>query len=373
MGRRPRAVRPSWVLGLPVLPPGRATLAVNRLRSGLARLRRAIGPPPIHILESLFGLLDHSALVALCELGVPDALARPMTVRELARRVGADEVRLERLVRYSASRGWLVLGRRGTVRPNRATRFLRADHPGGWREWVEFAGGHEVQGAMRSLGASIRADGGADAFELANGASFFDWMADHTDRSATFDGAMAAGARMHGLALAAAYDWPRAGRVCDVGGGTGEVLRALLDRFDHLEGVLFDLPQVAPAGTHPRLHHVSGDAFEAVPGGCDTYLFVNVLHDWADADCTRLLRTVARDAPAGSTVIVVEAERSARPTLDISASEDLLMLALTAGGRERSTAEFAALAERSGLRPEATHVLASGDRAHVLRTPAPST
>jgi hypothetical protein len=42
------------------------------------------------------------------------------------------------------------------------------------------------------------------------------------------------------------------------------------------------------------------------------------------------------------------------------------MLALTPGGRERTTAEFGRLAAAAGLRRAASVTLASGDRAHVL-------
>jgi hypothetical protein len=118
------------------------------------------------------------------------------------------------------------LDRRGRVRPTRVTAFLRSDHPGGRRAWVDFAGGQEIDAAVGALSADEEP---TDAFAAVNGAPFFDWMAQHPERWSTFDRAMSAGGRMHALTLAAALDWSGDRRVCDVGGGTGELLSTLLD------------------------------------------------------------------------------------------------------------------------------------------------
>jgi hypothetical protein len=168
---------------------------------------------------------------------------------------------------------------------------------------------------------------------------------------------------MHGLVLADAVDWSDIRRVCDVGGGTGALLGVLLDRQPHLDGVLFDLPAVvARAEPHERLAVRGGDAFAGLPEGCDAYLFVNVIHDWDDEAAVRLLRAV----PAGAKAIVVDGERRARPVDGVTLRTDVMMLALAPGGRERTTAEIAALATRAGRELTSTVALASGDRAHVL-------
>jgi SAM-dependent methyltransferase len=206
-----------------------------------------------------------------------------------------------------------------------------------------------------------------DAFAAANGLPFFDWQTAHPDRHRAFDEAMAAGGRMHGLTLAAALDWSDRRRVCDVGGGNGALLRMLIEEQPHLEGVVVDLPAVvADVAPHPRLTVVAGDAFVELPGRCDTYLFVNVLHDWSDDDAVRLLTNAARSLPADGQVIVVEGERAERPRDGVAARTDLLMLLLTSGGRERTTPELAALASRGGLQHRHSATLASADRAHVF-------
>ena len=125
-----------------------------------------------------------------------------------------------------------------------------------------------------------------------------------------------------------------------------------------------------------------GDAFVHVPPGFDTYLLVNVLHDWGDPEVVAILERVAeacRARAAGSTsarstaransgrLIVLEGDRTTVPRQDMAICTDVLMAALTNGGRERSTADFIALGRAAGLELTTTTRLASGDLAHELR------
>jgi hypothetical protein len=360
---------PREVLGVPMLPPARASAVVNRLRARLLSLHRGMAPPPLQILESLFGLLEHRVLVALCEAGVPEVLTAPMEVAELARRTESDPDALERLVRYASTAGWLRIDRTGIVSPTAVTEFLHRDHPGGWRAWVDFAGGADVVAAVQGLSAA----GGADPFEAAHGVPFFDWMARHPDRGATFDGAMAAGGRMHALGLAKSLSWKTPGSVCDVGGGTGALLAALLDLVPGLEGTVLDVPSViGRAVQHERLTALAGDAFASVPTGFDTYLLVNVVHDWSDDDAARILATVAEAAAASARIVVVEAEATVRPIAGVAVAADVLMAALTPGGHERTTDEIRALGQRAGLRLTSRNPLASGDTSWIFRPGRPN-
>ena len=72
-------------------------------------------------------------------------------------------------------------------------------------------------------------------------------------------------------------------------------LAALLELQPHLDGPCSTCPQVvARAVEHERLTTIGGDAFREVPSGFDTYLLVNVLHDWNDDDAGKILDCVAR-------------------------------------------------------------------------------
>src|SRR4029077_10445983 len=132
------------VLGAPVLPPAFVADTVERVRAALFRMARATAPPPIQILEGVTSGLDQMVLGALVALDVPDRLDRPITAAELASSARANLDVVERGLTYGAARGWVRRDRQGRYRATRFSRFLRRDHPGGWRSWVEFAGSPEV-------------------------------------------------------------------------------------------------------------------------------------------------------------------------------------------------------------------------------------
>ena len=63
---------------------------------------------------------------------------------------------------------------------------------------------------------------------------------------------MAAGGRMHAIVLDATVNWRGVTTICDVGGGTGDLLKSLLDRHPTWHGIVIDLPQVIErAVQHP--------------------------------------------------------------------------------------------------------------------------
>lgn len=322
-----------------------------------------MAPPPVQILESLFGIFDHRVMVLMCSAGIPDALTSPMSIEDLARRVKADPERLERIVRFAVARGWLRMDRRGRIRSTRVTKFLRSDHPGGWNSWVHFVGGDEV---VKSI-AHLDLESG-DVFAKANMKSFFDWMRDNPARWAVFDGAMSAGARMHALTINSALEWGQDQTVCDIGGGTGEFLIGLLELQPTLNGVVFDLPEViSRARTHPRLTPIAGDMFASVPAGCDVYVLVNVIHDWNDNDACKIFANIASAAVEKSQVLVIDNDHPRRPRRDIATSADVLMAALTNGGKERDQQALQGLAEISGLRLNSKKSLASGDNVYIFK------
>ena len=116
----------------------------------------------------------------------------------------------------------------------------------------------------------------------------------------------------------------------------------------------------------------AGDAFDAVPAGFDTYLLVNVLHDWSDPDAQRLLAQVTVAARASEAtqadvqVVIVDSRVRPRPVQELALSADTLMLALTPGGRERTVDEFTALGRAAGLERRRWLALPSGDVAVVF-------
>lgn len=357
------------ILGAPFVPPPPVTRLVNAVRRSLRGAHRRSAPPSVRVLEAVWGLFDNRALGLLVELDIAERLDRPRALDELAADTGLDPDGLERLLRYAAGRGFVGYeARSGRYAPNDVTAILRADNVNSWRGWVEFATGDWFWDSWRHADAAVR--GESSGIEAATGHPFFDYVTTvRPDAGRTFNDAMRAGAVVQAVALSSGLDWDGVRTVCDVGGGTGGALRQLLHAHPHLQGTLFDLPDVvAQAPAAPRVTSQGGSFFDRVPPDHDRYLLLAIVHDWDDEKATQILRTVRDAMPADGRceAVVVENVLPEQPTDDFVVASDLLMLVL-ASGRERTRAQFHRLFAAAGLHLAGETQLATGFSAFRLK------
>ncbi len=345
---------------LPRIPPPWVISPFLKARHVLGRTYRSLVPTTARVLEGSFGLIETKALGAAAELGVADALASgPLATEVLASRVGANADALGRLLRLLTSIGYFtdVDGRgTGPWRNNPTSELLRADDPESMRDWVLFLGSDWMGTIWNELPASVRT--GGSGTQVAFGLEYFDLMQQRPETGALFDAAMAAASRFTAPFVCAGYEFGTFTRVCDVGGGTGTLLASVLTAFPRLHGIVFDLPAVV-AGATPvlearhvadRVEVVGGDFFAEIPKGCDLYVLQSIIHDWDDESAVRILSRVREAMAPDARVLLLEAVVPTSAVQHPTKYADLLMLVLTGRGRERTEADYRALAERAGLR-----------------------
>jgi precorrin-6B methylase 2 len=334
-------------------PRGAAVRATTALRARVGALHDRLAPPFQLVLERLLTALDGPALGMLVELDLPAQLDQPHTAAELAAATGAETDVVDRVCSYLASRGCLRRDRRGRYRANGVTKLLAQDE---WAGWVKFVASPWSYAAMAHV--PDRARAAIDPMVAANGADFFTYLAAHAGAAAAFHDAQAAGAQMQSVLLADALDVASVRSVCDVGGSTGSVIAQLLTVHPHLRGCVLDRPEAesgaratfATARIEERAEFVGGDFFAAIPAGHDLHLLTAIVHDWGDDDAVRILRRCADALEPGGRIVVVELVVDSGRRDSFAAMTDMLMLAYTKGGRERSAVQFHSLWERAGLR-----------------------
>ena len=160
-------------------------------------------------------------------------------------------------------------------------------------------------------------------------------------------------------ALARGYPWPRDGVVCDIAGGIGTLLAAILEHRPDARGVLVDVPDVLgdaeaflrSRGLADRVERRPGDLFGTVDAHADVYVMKWILHDWSDAACGDMLRRVRATMPPGARLVTIDQHQEPDRPSAVTSMVDLHMLVECEGGRERSPGEVHGLMRDAGLEP----------------------
>lgn len=297
---------------------------------------------------------------ALVQSGIADALAeRPRDGGELARDLGlADDVTLRVLGAAAASR-LVRLDRGGRARLARIGRPLARSHPHSIAAWVGYQAAPANAAAHAELVGQLRHGAQPSGHRRAYGNSVWDYFSEHTDEGARFGEAMRELTAIDLHALARAYPWPREGTICDVAGGVGTLLAAILERRPQARGVLLDAPEVL-AGADPFLHARGladrvecrpGDLFGVLDAKADVYVLKWILHDWSDDACLDILRRLRAATPTGARVVAIDQHLEPGRPNAVTSMVDLLMLVECEGGRERSPREVHELMRAADIAP----------------------
>ena len=162
-----------------------------------------------------------------------------------------------------------------------------------------------------------------------------------------------------GERLASAVDFGATSRFMDVGGGSGAVSIALCRAYPHLEAIVVDQPPVVAkaavhieaAGLGDRITTWPANIFESpLPGGCDTAVVANVLHDFSPARAREILARVVAALPRGGRVVVMEIvpdEERRSPPLAVAFA--VAMIVNTAGGDAHTASQYRDWLEGAGL------------------------
>jgi O-methyltransferase domain len=241
----------------------------------------------------------------------------------------------------------------GTVAHTPRSRLLRTDAPNSMHYAARFWTSRSFWGAWDMLDVAMT---GGIPHEAAWNMGHFDYLRQHPDEARVFDAMMANPPDNRHAALAAAYDFSAAGLIADIGGGNGAALRHILTRFPGPRGLVFDREDVIEAIKpedlmQGRIVAQAGNFFDHVPSRADVYMMIRVIHDWADEDSVRILRTCRAAMAPHSLLLLGEQILEPDPARGRAASYliDVQMMAMFGHARERTEAEFRDLLEQSGF------------------------
>lgn len=309
-------------------------------------------PAAVQMLGLLSGFQLSQALFVVAELGVATALlSGPREVADLAAATGADEDTLGRIIRYLAQFGVFRASGR-TVEITDLGRTLAHGPADSLRSVARYF--HQTHYAPFG-NLLVTARTGEPAATAFFGRPFFDWVSANPPLAALQNDAMAAFTQNARGDLLDRFALPAGETVADIGGADGALMVELLAGRPERRGIVFDLPAVVSgarsvllaAGLQERAEVVAGDFFDQVPAA-DVYVLSAVLQDWGNASAQRILRNVARAAPAGARLVVIDMVVPEGDAPHPTKMIDITMMGML-GGRQRSQTEWRELLEASGF------------------------
>jgi hypothetical protein len=288
----------------------------------------------------------------ISELGIADLLCDgPLSIDSLAEKTDTHAPTLYRLLRALSSVGIFVETNEHVFGLTPLARCLLSD---AMRPMAQMFLSDWHDKAWNSLHYTVRT--GKPGFDHTFGKPAFEWMEENPEERAILDQGQGLKAKGFSEAVMEAYDFSGFNSICDVGGGQGAFLIQLLANYPHIKGFVADLPgavisavkAIATANLNDRCKAIPYDFLNEVPPVCDAYFLVNVLHDWEDEICCRILKNISQSMNADSRLWILEYHLEPGSGFSVSKLLDIEVLVM-GGGRERSVDEYTTLLGSVGL------------------------
>ncbi|PPE56953.1 O-methyltransferase family 2 [Pectobacterium brasiliense] len=267
------------------------------------------------ISEIMMMPLAAKALCVAAEIGIADKIGEQgTTIAELSKKCQASEKNIFDIIKVLEVFGFFEVKNESIIKNNARSALLMSDNISSMKHFCMLFGNEYYQGFDGLLHTSRTGESG---FKQVFGLTLYEHLAHSASRADIYDLAMRDLSRPVGYVLAKEYAslFKTAGSVVDIGGGSGVILTELIKQYHHLTGCLFDMTGVCTrsekrvAQHYPELKErmvfTPGSFFEAIPSGYNIYLLKNILHNWNDEFCLKILKAIAQSI-GHSTLLIIE-------------------------------------------------------------------
>lgn len=342
----------------PTYPPLFFVRITANFRNFFLRLNRRFTHPNMVLWEMTHGLWLAAGISVAAELGLADLLKeKPRTIDELAELTGMHKESLYRIMRMLASHGIFREQRGKKFASTPLAKPLQEDQI----KYLILA--HVNPRHFQMFGEIMTTvQTGRPVSGEVSGNTLFERIGSNEQKNERFNKAMTNASRMQASAILSAFSFKPFRRIFDIGGGQGLFLAAILRHSEESEGIVFDLPKallnagkvIEEFSLGDRMKAEEGDFFKKVPAGGDLYMMKSVLHDWDDEASGKILRNVHDAMNSNSRLLIIDSviEEGNKPSF--GKMTDILMM-VTAGGKERTRAEFEVLLDKTGFRIRKIH------------------
>ncbi len=319
----------------------------------------AAQPGPDHIMQVGLGFWASKTLLSAVEMGVFTELARgPEELNALAGRVGLHPRAARDFLDALVALGFLHRSQGHYCNAPDSDLFLDRNKPAYIGGILEMANAR-LYGFWNHLTEALRTGQPQNEAKSDTGVSPFTALYADPARLKGFLAAMSGISHGANLAIARQVPWAKYQTYADLGTAQGDLAVQIALANPHLQGIGFDLPEVAPVfeeyaeanGVSARLRFQPGDFFRDPLPAVDVLTMGHILHDWNLAEKKMLVRK-AFDAlnPGGALVVydaLIDDDRS-KNALGLLMS--LNMLVETPGGFDYTGADCIGWLKEAGFR-----------------------
>jgi hypothetical protein len=327
-------------------------------------------PDPGHILQTGLAFWASKTLLSAVEMEVFTELARhPGNVETLQGRLGLHPRSARDFFDTLVALGFLMRDDQGLYRNTPATDLYldkrKPSYVGGILEMCN----HRLYRFWADLTEGLRT--GQPQNEVKHGRpNLFETLYADPARLKEFLHAMTGLSRGANLAIARQFPWAQYKTVVDAGTAQGDLVTQIALANPHIEGIGFDLPEVAPIfedyvadnGLSTRVRFEPGSFFTDPLPKADVVTMGHILHDWDLEEKRLLIRRAYEALPEGGAFIAYDAViDDERRTNAFGLMMSLNMLIETPGGFDYTGADCCRWMREAGFRETRVHHLVGSD------------
>ncbi|BAQ64711.1 methyltransferase [Geminocystis sp. NIES-3709] len=313
-------------------------------------------PPHIQLMQMISGYWISQSIYVVSKLNIADLLRnKPLSCQELANLTNTNPSGLYRLMRSLASVGIFseIDSQHFTMTP--LAEYLCINHPQSMKATAIMLGESPHYQPWGKMLYSVET--GKPAFDEVFGMDVFEYFKSHPQDAEIFENSMNSFSFIEEKAILSYYDFSPFNTIVDVGGGYGEMLGSILEKYPSSKGILFDeeyvisncQPTLKKHGISNRCQAISGSFFDSIPSGGDVYMLKHIIHDWDDERAIKILKNCQDAMTHNSKILVMEMIVNDRNLPSSAKMLDLNMLVMCPGGKERTKEEFEQLFSQAGL------------------------
>ncbi|GLU14737.1 hypothetical protein SLE2022_312900 [Rubroshorea leprosula] len=150
-------------------------------------------------------------------------------------------------------------------------------------------------------------EGGGNLFERVHGMTFYEYVSRDPEYNKGFSKTLTNYSKRPMKKILEIYrGFEGVTSLLDVGGGSGAIIDMIVSKYPPIKGINFDQPHVIQnAPSYPGVEHVAGGMFVSIPKAADTLMMKDVLHNWNDELCVKVLQNCYDALPSQGKLIVI--------------------------------------------------------------------